>query len=123
MAQALYEKHKVLTYPRTDSRALPEDYLGGGQEDLRDAGRRICRGRCVNSRRTRRRAINEGYVKPSKRVFDNAKVSDHFAIIPTLQAPKSLTEIEAKLYDMVVKRFLAVFYPSAEFLVTTRISR
>jgi hypothetical protein len=55
-------------------------------------------------------------------VFDNTKVSDHFAIIPTLQAPKSLTEAEAKLYDMVVKRFLAVFYPPAEFMVTTRIS-
>ena len=57
-------------------------------------------------------AIKEGYVKPNKKIFDNAKVSDHFAIIPTLQAPKSLSEIEAKLYDMVVKRFLAVFFPS-----------
>src|SRR5207245_9015596 len=70
-----------------------------------------------------KKAMNEGYVKPNKRIFDNAKVSDHFAIIPTLQAPKSLTEVEAKLYDMVVKRFLAVFYPPAEFMVTTRISR
>jgi DNA topoisomerase III len=69
-----------------------------------------------------RKGLAEGYVKPSKRVFDNAKVSDHFAIIPTLQAPRSLSEIEAKLYDMVVKRFLAVFYPPAEFMVTTRIS-
>jgi DNA topoisomerase-3 len=70
-----------------------------------------------------RKAINEGYIKPNKRVFDNAKVSDHFAIIPTLQAPKSLTEAEAKLYDMVVKRFISVFYPSAEFMVTTRITK
>jgi DNA topoisomerase-3 len=69
-----------------------------------------------------KKAVDEGYVKPNKRIFDNAKVSDHFAIIPTLQAPKSLSEIEAKLYDMVVKRFLAVFYPPAEFMVTTRIS-
>jgi DNA topoisomerase III len=61
-------------------------------------------------------------VKPIKRVFDNSKVSDHFAIIPTLQPPKSLTEIELKLYDLVVKRFIAVFYPSAEFMVTTRTS-
>src|SRR6476646_1977587 len=67
-------------------------------------------------------ALKEGYVKPTKRVFDNAKVSDHFAIIPTLQAPKSLSEIEAKLYDMVVKRFLAVFYPPAEYMVTTRVT-
>jgi DNA topoisomerase-3 len=69
-----------------------------------------------------RKALNDGYVKPTRRVFDNTKVSDHFAIIPTLEAPKSLTEIEARLYDMVVKRFLAVFYPAAEYLVTTRIS-
>ncbi len=68
------------------------------------------------------KSLKEGYVKPTKRVFDNTKVSDHFAIIPTLQPPKSLTEIELKLYDMVVKRFIAVFYPSAEFMVTTRIS-
>ncbi len=67
-------------------------------------------------------ALKDGYVKPIKRIFDNAKVSDHFAIIPTLQPPRSLSEIEAKLYDLVVKRFLAVFYPPAEFLVTTRIS-
>jgi DNA topoisomerase-3 len=70
-----------------------------------------------------RKGLNEGYVKPTKRVFDNSKVSDHFAIIPTLQPPKSLTEVEAKLYDLVVKRFLAVFYPPAEYMVTTRISK
>jgi DNA topoisomerase-3 len=121
IAQALYEKHKVLTYPRTDSRALPEDYLATvkqtigmlAEEDLPGPLRELS---------ARHKALKEGYVKPTKRVFDNTKVSDHFAIIPTLQAPKSLTEIELKLYDMVVKRFLAVFYPSAEFMVTTRIS-
>ena len=131
IAQALYEKHKVLTYPRTDSRALPEDYLGVvkktmemlADEELPGPG--TGSGSLVNLRELSahaRKALNEQYVKPTKRVFDNAKVSDHFAIIPTLQAPKSLTEVEAKLYDMVVKRFLAVFYPSAEFMVTTRIS-
>ena len=50
-------------------------------------------------------------------------MSDHFAIIPTSLAPKHLNEMESKLYDMVTKRFLAVFYPAAEFLVTTRITR
>ncbi|TMH87351.1 MAG: hypothetical protein E6H44_11020, partial [Betaproteobacteria bacterium] len=50
-------------------------------------------------------------------------ISDHFAIIPTLQAPKQLNEAEQKLYDMVVRRFLAVFYPAAEYLQTTRITR
>lgn len=52
-----------------------------------------------------------------------AKVSDHFAIIPTLQAPKHLSEPEQKLYDLVVKRFMAVFYPAAEFMVTTRVTK
>ena len=67
--------------------------------------------------------LDEKWVKPNKRIFDNTKISDHFAIIPTQQAPKHLNELEAKLYDMVVRRFLAVFYPAAEFLQTTRITR
>jgi DNA topoisomerase-3 len=69
-----------------------------------------------------RKALQDGYVRPSKRIFDNSKVSDHFAIIPTLQAPGSLSEAERKLYDLVVRRFMAVFYPSAEYQVTTRIT-
>jgi DNA topoisomerase-3 len=116
LAQALYEKHKALTYPRTDSRALPEDYLGtvkGALEALADTG----------YRKFAKEIIAKKWVTPNKRVFDNAKISDHFAIIPTLLAPKHLSEAEAKLYDLVVKRFLAVFYPAAEFLVTTRITR
>ena len=67
--------------------------------------------------------LKSGWVRPNKRIFNNAKVSDHFAIIPTALAPKHLSEFEAKLYDMVTKRFLSVFYPAAEFLVTTRITR
>ncbi|HUN69585.1 MAG TPA: DNA topoisomerase III, partial [Burkholderiales bacterium] len=116
LAQALYEKHKVLTYPRTDSRALPEDYLAtvkGALEALAGTG----------YRKFAAEILARKWVRPNKRVFDNAKVSDHFAIIPTLLAPKHLSEAEAKLYDLVVKRFLAVFYPAAEYLVTTRITR
>jgi len=122
LAQALYEKHKVLTYPRTDSRALPEDYLGPVKETLKMLATEDMPGPLRELSAHAAKSLKEGYVKPVKRVFDNTKVSDHFAIIPTLQAPKSLTEIELKLYDMVVKRFIAVFYPSAEFMVTTRIS-
>ena len=122
LAQALYEKHKVLTYPRTDSRALPEDYLGTVRNTFEMLADSPLPGPLRELSMHARKALNDGYVKPTKRVFDNAKVSDHFAIIPTLEAPKSLSEIEAKLYDMVVKRFLAVFYPLAEFMVTTRIS-
>ena len=122
IAQALYEKHKVLTYPRTDSRALPEDYVAVVKQTMGMIAEEELPGPLRALAPHARKALDEGYVKPVKRVFDNAKVSDHFAIVPTLQAPGSLTEIEAKLYDMVVKRFLAVFYPPAEFLVTTRIS-
>ncbi len=122
IAQALYEKHKVLTYPRTDSRALPEDYVPVVKDTFAMIAGEDLPGPLRALAAHARKALNEGYVKPTKRVFDNTKVSDHFAIIPTLQAPKSLSEIEAKLYDMVVKRFLAVFYPSAEFMVTTRFS-
>ncbi len=116
LAQALYEKHKVLTYPRTDARALPEDYIPTVNETLA-----MLKEGPYNT--FAKKILDEKWVKPNKRIFDNTKISDHFAIIPTTQAPKSLNEIEAKLYDFVVKRFLAVFHPSAEFLQTTRITR
>lgn len=116
LAQSLYERHKVLTYPRTDSRALPEDYVGTvkkamdmltGDRDYAPFAKLV---------------LKSGWVKPNRRIFDNSKISDHFAIIPTLQAPKNLNDAERKLYDLVVRRFLAVFHPSAEFLQTTRIT-
>jgi DNA topoisomerase-3 len=116
LAQALYEKHKVLTYPRTDSRALPEDYIGTVQNTLAMLGE-------TNYRPFADKILKNGWVRPNKRIFNNAKVSDHFAIIPTLIAPKAFSEPEQKLYDLVTKRFLAIFYPAAEFLITTRISR
>jgi DNA topoisomerase-3 len=116
LAQSLYERHKALTYPRTDSRALPEDYLPVAKqtfEMLADSGMRHLAPHALT-------ALNNNYVRPSKRIFDNSKVSDHFAIIPTLQAPSGLSEAEQKLYDLVVRRFMAVFFPSAEYTVTTR---
>jgi len=116
LAQALYEKHKVLTYPRTDSRALPEDYLDavrGTLEMLKESDNYLPHAKQV---------LDRGWLKPNKRIFDNSKISDHFAIIPTLQAPKNLSEPEQKLYDLVVKRFLAVFFPAAEYQLTTRIT-
>ena len=115
IAQALYERHKVLTYPRTDSRYLPEDnlpvvrqVLGGFQNpELKRLGAK---------------ALNAGWVKMDRRVFDNSKVSDHSAIIPTGEDPRGLDEAHYKVYDMVVKRLLAVFYPPARFEVTTRMT-
>jgi len=122
LAQALYEKHKVLTYPRTDSRFLPEDYVEVAKQTAAMIADENLPGPLQALSQHARTALKNGYIKPTKKIFDNTKVSDHFAIIPTLQAPRSLSEIEAKLYDLVVKRFLAVFFPPAEFSVTTRIS-
>jgi DNA topoisomerase-3 len=115
IAQALYEKHKVLTYPRTDSRYLPEDYLPTVKTVM---------GSFDNAELAKHanHALTRGYVKPNRRVFNNAKVSDHFAIVPTGTAPSGLDEKEWKLYDLVSRRFIAVFYPNAQFEVTTRIT-
>jgi DNA topoisomerase III len=119
IAQALYERHKALTYPRTDSRALPEDYLGTVKKTL-DA---FVTEKSLGYTRHAAQILKKGWVKPNKRIFDNKKISDHFAIIPTMQPPRHLSDAERKLYDLVVKRFLAVFFPAAEYLVTTRITR
>ncbi len=114
LAQALYEKHKVLTYPRTDSRALPEDYIGTCHNVLQklDAEFSSCAGKVL---------VNN-WLRPNKRIFNNAKISDHFAIIPTGEVKKSLSQSEQNIYDMVTMRFISVFYPAAEYDVTTRIS-
>src|SRR4030095_3485781 len=117
LAQALYERHKALTYPRTDSRALPEDYIATVRATMESLGDSNAYGTFA------REILKKKWVVPNKRIFDNAKISDHFAIIPTLVRPKSLSEIEQKLYEMVVKPFLPIFYPPAEYLVTTRITR
>ncbi|GAB3365148.1 MULTISPECIES: DNA topoisomerase III [Giesbergeria] len=119
LAQSLYERHKALTYPRTDSRALPEDYVPVAQQTFA----MLAGSGMAHLAPYAQMALSQGYIRPNKRIFDNTKVSDHFAIIPTLQAPGDLSEAEQKLYDLVVRRFMAVFFPSAEYLVTTRISK
>jgi DNA topoisomerase III len=116
LAQSLYERHKVLTYPRTDSRALPEDYILTVKNTLKAMGGTLYAPFAGT-------VLQNDWVRPNKRIFNNAKVSDHFAIIPTTQSPKGLSDLEQKLYDMVARRFLAIFYPAAEFLETLRITR
>lgn len=117
LAQALYERHKVLTYPRTDARALPEDYIGTVTKTLKALAATHQYGPLVPP------VLQQGWVRPNKRIFNNAKISDHFAIIPTAIMPQTLRDDERKIYDLVTRRFLAVFYPAAEFLVTVRITR
>lgn len=116
IAQALYERHKMITYPRTDSRYLPEDYLNNVHATTKELA-----GSNHPVAPWAAQSIETGQLKFNKRIFNNAKVSDHFAIIPTGRQVK-LTEQEAKVYDMIVKRFIAVFYPQAEFEVTKRIT-
>ncbi|CAG9183675.1 MAG: DNA topoisomerase [Pseudomonadales bacterium] len=112
IAQALYETHKVLTYPRTDAKALPEDYVDTAKQVL---------GKIAGALAPHaRKAVDQGWVVPNKRIFDNSKISDHFAIIPTLTTPSGLSADEQRIYDLVAKRFVAAFYPDAESEVTTR---
>ena len=67
-------------------------------------------------------ALQKAYVKPNKRIFNNAKISDHFAIVPTGEQPEALNEVEQRVFDLVVRRFLAVFHPAAQYLQTRRIT-
>ena len=116
LAQALYERHKMLTYPRTDSRYLPEDYtsvvkdtIGAIAKDYQPLAPFA------------KDILDNNRMIPTKRVFNNAKISDHFAIIPTGRFVK-LSADEAKLFDLVCKRFLSVFYPPAVFENTRRLT-
>ena len=117
-AQALYERFKVLTYPRTDSRHLTGDMakeierIVGGVEKIADYAGFA-------------RALLDQPPRPGKRVFDDAKVSDHHAIIPTGKPvdPKSLGRDEQRIFDLVVRRFLGAFYPDAEFAQTEVVVR
>ncbi|MEY2540996.1 MAG: topoisomerase, partial [Verrucomicrobiota bacterium] len=112
IAQQLYERHKVITYPRTDSRYLPEDYLATVKSTLDKIDNPFAR-----------KVLENNWVKPSKRIFNNAKISDHFAIVPTGTPPHGLDEVQQKVYDMIVRRFISGFFPPAQFEVTTRITR
>ena len=112
IAQQLYERFKVVTYPRTDSRYLPEDYIPTVKSTL---------SRIENQHA--RTVLDNNWVKLSKRIFNNAKISDHFAIIPTGTVPHGLDEVQQKIYDMIVRRFISVFFPAAQYEVTTRITR
>lgn len=116
LAQRLYEHHKVLTYPRTDSRYLPEDNLPAVKAAFKSFEDK-------ELRKHAQHALEQNMVIKTGKVFNNAKVSDHHAIIPTGASTAGLDEVEAKLFQMVAQRFVAVFYPPARFDVTTRITR
>ncbi len=114
IAQALYERHKATTYPRTDSRCLPEDYVGTVKSTLGKIS-----GSLAQHAQT---ALSNNWVVKTPKVFDNKKISDHFAIIPTGIMPSDLSEAEQKIFNMICQRFIAVFFPPAKYLNTTRIT-
>lgn len=115
VAQALYETHKVTTYPRTDAKALPEDYVATAADLMSKFGGTTYAGLA-------QAVIDGDWVKPIKRIFDNGEISDHFAIIPTGTQPVGLSVDEQRIYDLIVRRFIAAFYPAAVFQTTTRIT-
>ena len=113
-AQRCYDGHKVLTYPRTDSRCLPSDYRETVNQTI---GTLATKG----SYQEWAKSLQERGLKNDKRTFNDAGVTDHFAIIPTGLLPKTpLTGDDGRLFDLVVRRFLATFFPEA---VWTRVER
>ncbi|MEE2664403.1 MAG: DNA topoisomerase [Myxococcota bacterium] len=122
-AQRCYERHKILTYPRTDSRCLPEDYRetvaqvlqsyaagGGHAEGFDDYARSAAH-------------LLEHGLENEARSFNDKGVSDHFAIIPTGTLPEEeLTGDDKRLFDLVVRRFLGAFFPAAEWERVERVT-
>ncbi len=125
LAQALYDRYKLLTYPRTDSKYLPEDYVDPVKKTLQAYSKQSPNASYPESfARCAGWILANDRVTDSKRIFNTAKVSDHFAIIPTGKTPTSSLDDDArKVYELVVRRFLAIFYPHAEYEVTRRITR
>lgn len=117
LAQSLYEKHKALSYPRTDSRYLPPDMIPRVVQTMKllpDAYQHLVPG-----------ALPDGKLPVSKRTIDETKVTDHHALIPTAHRVnmESMTNDERQLYDLVTRRLLAAFYPPCEYDSTRVITK
>ena len=125
LAQACYDRYKILTYPRTDSKYLPEDYIDTVKETIAKIGAGKANFPIDDTiKKCSKWILSNDRVGPTKRIFNTAKVSDHFAIIPTGKMPPAkLDEGAAKIYNLVLRRFLAIFYPHAEYEITKRITR
>ncbi len=113
VAQALYEKHKVISYPRTNSNYVNAENIPEMHKILDAMRNSPDYGEFVNGANKRFVHVN------NKNVCNPAKVEDHHAIMPTMRKPQGLSPDERKLYDLIVKRFLSHFYPAAEYKVHT----
>ena len=125
LAQACYDRYKLLTYPRTDSKYLPEDYVATVKKTISGFAKQKPNSSFLDLfAACSKWIIDNDRIVPTKRIFNSAKVSDHFAIIPTGKAPPAkLDEAAAKIYHLVLRRFLAIFYPHAEYELTRRVTR
>ncbi len=125
-AQRCYEAHKILTYPRTDSRCLPTDYRNTVDQVLRafaGGARDEAAGPARDYAEAAARLLSQG-LENQGRIFDDTGISDHFAIIPTGVLPgASLSGDDRRLFDLVVRRFLGAFHPPAQWVKVERVTR
>jgi DNA topoisomerase-3 len=114
-AQRCYERHKILTYPRTDSHCLPNDYREVVEQTLVSLGDGADHpGEGFADYAAAARHLQQAGLENTGRIFDDSKVSDHFAVIPTGTLPETpLTGDDKRLFDLVMRRFLGAFYPPA----------
>lgn len=118
LIQGLYEK-KLTTYPRVDTQYLSDDIYPKCPSILNGVSQYMEAGRKPYLDIIKTLAGFSKKLPKSKRVFDTSKVTDHHAIIPTGQVPNGLTDVEKKVYDLIARRFIAVFYPDCKFATTS----
>ena len=118
LIQSLYEK-KFTTYPRVDTQYLTDDIYPKVPQILNGVSQAKIMSQQKYLPLVQQLAASGKKLPKSKKVFDNSKVTDHHAIIPTGVPPTGLTDMEANVYDLIAKRFISVFYPDCKFSTTT----
>ncbi len=114
--QQLYEQ-KLTTYPRVDTTFLPDDVYGKCPQTMNGLFQVKFAGQSVYADLVK--TLGGKPLQKSKKVFDSSKVTDHHAIIPTGIVPQNLTDMQRKVYDLIARRFICVFYPDCQFAQTT----
>ena len=116
LIQSLYE-HKLTTYPRVDTQFLPDDVYPKCPQTMNGLFQTKFAGKAPYAELVRK--LGGKPLKKTKKIFDNSKVTDHHAIIPTGVIPNGLSDLEYKVYDLIVRRFIAAFYPDCKYSTTT----
>ncbi len=116
LIQSLYE-HKLTTYPRVDTQFLPDDVYPKCPQTMNGLFQVKFAGKAPYAELVRK--LGGKPLKKTKKIFDNSKVTDHHAIIPTGVIPNGLSDLEYKVYDLIARRFIAAFYPDCKYSTTT----